>query len=281
MNKQLINKYKHEFNHWLNGGSILIKSDLGWCPIATEFAWSCNTSVDALLVINDEYAEFRKALAEGKTIQLNEAEKFADSNRGWVDLSCKSLGKSTHLFPINYYRIKPDEPKFKIPAYFKELSSGIVVKFTEEISSNCFGTIVESSLQIPQKNKGFEWRCWDIFSHPERWEYLSNYNEPKFKIGDFVRYIYANSTKALEINNINGNRYYFTNSEMACLEYELELWTPVKGEWCWFYDEASNKYSHLARFNEMWNNRFRSTTDTPWLFCEPFLNSIPSYLKDK
>lgn len=213
MNKQLINKYKPEFDHWLNGGSVLIKSDLAWCPIATEFTWSCNISVDALLVINDAYSEFRKALAEGKTIQLNEAEKFADSNRGWVDLSCKSLGKSTHLFPVNCYRIKPDEPKFKI--------------------------------------------------------------------GDFVRYIYANSTKALEINNINGNRYYFTNSEMACLEYELELWTPVKSEWCWFYDEASNKYSHLARFNEMWNNRFRSTTDTPWQFCEPFLNSLPSYLKDK
>lgn len=213
MNKELINKYKHEFDHWLNEGSVLINSDLGWCPIATEFAWSCNISVDALLVINDEYVEFRKALTEGKTIQLNEAEKFADSNRGWVDLSCKSFGKSTHLFPINYYRIKPDEPKFKV--------------------------------------------------------------------GDFVRYIHTTYPRALEINNINGGRYYFINSEMSCLEHELEPWTPVKNEWCWFYDKAYNKYSHLAKFNEMWKNKFRSTTDTPWQFCEPFLNSLPSYLKDK
>ena len=204
MNKQLINKYKPEFDHWLNGGSVLIKSGLGWVPIATEFAWSCNTSVDALFVINDEYAEFRKALAEDKIIQINNSKPET-----WIDIDTDKLAN----YNPSFLRIKPDEPKFKV--------------------------------------------------------------------GDFVRYIYANSTKALEINNINGNRYYFTNSEMSCVEHELEPWTPIKGEWCWFYDEASNKYSHLARFNEMWNNRFRSTTDTPWLFCEPFLNSLPSYLKDK
>ena len=106
-------------------------------------------------------------------------------------------------------------------------------------------------------------------------------DEPKFKVGDFVRYAYSTPARALEINNINGNRYYFTNSEMSCLKHELEPWTPVKDEWCWFYDKASNKYSHLAKFNEMWKNKFRSTTDTPWQFCEPFLNSLPSYLKDK
>ena len=213
MNKELINKYKHEFDHWLNEGSVLINSDLGWCPIATEFTWGCNISVNALFIINDEYVELRKALAEGKTIQLNEAEKFADSNRGWVDLSCKSLGKSTHLFPVNYYRIKPDEPKFKV--------------------------------------------------------------------GDFVRYIHTTYPRALEINNINGGRYYFINSEMSCLEHELEPWTPIKGEWCWFYDKASNGYSCLGQFKEYNGRCFISTTGTSWNFCEPFLNSRPSYLKDK
>ena len=50
----------------------------------------------------------KPALAEGKIIQLDEAAKFSDPNRGWVDLSCKSFGSSTHLFPVNYYRIKPE-----------------------------------------------------------------------------------------------------------------------------------------------------------------------------
>ena len=213
MNKQLINKYKHEFDHWLNGGSVLINSDLGWCPIATEFTWSCNISVNALFVINDEYVEFRKALAEGKTIQLNEAHKFADSNRGWVDLYCISLGNSINLFPVNYYRIKPDEPKFKVGDFVTPLKREI----------NCSVWQIDNILS-----------CHTL---------------------------------------VSGNTMLDPRT--------IQLWTPVKNEWCWFYDKASNKYSYLAKFNEMWKNKFRSTTDTPWQFCEPFLNSLPSYLKDK
>ncbi len=111
MNKELIKKYKVEFEHWMNGGQLLIKMSTGWRPVPLEYTWHLT---DKLVIIDDEYVEFRKALAEGKTIQLNEVEKFSDQNRGWVDLSCKSLGTSTNLFPVNYYRVKPEEPKFKI-----------------------------------------------------------------------------------------------------------------------------------------------------------------------
>ena len=203
MNKQLINKYKPEFDHWLNGGSVLINSDLGWCPIATEFTWSCNISVDALFVINDEYSEFRKALAEDKVIEY-----LGQSSNVWHEVQEPDF----NLHPT-CYRIKPDEPKFKV--------------------------------------------------------------------GDFVRYIHSTPAKALEINNINGNRYYFTNSEMSCLEHELEPWTPIKDEWCWFCDSKSSKYAIVSQFKEKWNAEFISITDAYWKFCEPFLNSRPSYLKDK
>lgn len=106
-------------------------------------------------------------------------------------------------------------------------------------------------------------------------------DKPNFKVGDFVRYVHSTPAKALEINNINGNRYYFTNSEMSCLEHELEPWAPVKGEWCWFYDSKSSKYAIVSQFKETWNAEFISITDAYWKFCEPFLNSRPSYLKDK
>ena len=217
MNKELINKYKHEFDHWLNEGSVLINSDLGWCPIATEFTWSCNISVDALFVINDEYVELRKALAEGKTVQIYDAiyqhEYDPSLDRfGWRDFKFFTASSSFSKTP-DLYRIKPDEPKFKV--------------------------------------------------------------------GDFVRYAHSTPARALEINNINGNRYYFTNSKMSCLKHELEPWTPIKGEWCWFYDKASNGYSCLGQFKEYNGRCFISTTGTSWNFCEPFLNSLPSYLKDK
>lgn len=227
--KELLEKYWNELEHYKNGGKLagrrwVIDPNDGdssftiWYEIDSCSTWMMEDLLtnpqDRLeLIINDEYFIYRKALAEGKTVQLNEAEKFADSNRGWVDLSCKSFGKSTNLFPVNYYRIKPDEPKFKV--------------------------------------------------------------------GDFVRYFHSTPAKALEINNINGNRYYFTNSEMSCLKHELEPWTPVKGEWCWFFDSTSNEYSNLAQFKEPSEEYFKTNTGTYWSFCEPFLNSLPSYLKDK
>ena len=120
MNKELIKKYKVEFDHWLNGGAIqaFYKNDnepKWWTDddsiYCDNFSHIISKSLgldDVIIVIDDEYIEFRKALVEGKIIQLDEAAKFSDPNRGWVDLSCKSFGSSTHLFPVNYYRIKPE-----------------------------------------------------------------------------------------------------------------------------------------------------------------------------
>ena len=107
MNKDLIKKYKAEFDHWMDDGKLQVKFVNDLWEEAPEDIFSYN-AVNFVLVIDDEYVEFRKALAEGKIIQLDEAAKFSDPNRGWVDLSCKSFGSSTHLFPVNYYRIKPE-----------------------------------------------------------------------------------------------------------------------------------------------------------------------------
>lgn len=202
MNKELINKYKPEFDHFLNEGKILYKhiNSSAW---RNDEPWDYSPVYITAIIINDEYSEFRKALAEGKTIEY-----LGQSSNVWHEVQEPDF----NLHPT-CYRIKPDEPKFKV--------------------------------------------------------------------GDFVRYAYSTPARALEINNINGNRYYFTNSEMSCLEYELEPWTPVKGEWCWFTDSKSSKYAIVSQFKETWNAEFISITDAYWKFCEPFLNSRPSYLKDK
>ena len=128
MNKELIRKYKAEFDHWMDDGKLQAYYKIDDIPKwwtdeesinhggNDNFSNILQISLDAndvLIVIDDAYVEFRKALAEGKIIQLkiiqlDEAAKFSDPNRGWVDLSCKSFGSSTHLFPVNYYRIKPE-----------------------------------------------------------------------------------------------------------------------------------------------------------------------------
>ena len=216
MNKELINKYKPEFDHWLNEGKLLCYTEVeGPYYEVTDEKW--DFVCDIGFIINDEYVELRKALAEGKTIQIYDVIEQHPSDRtfdkfGWRDFKSFTASSSFSKTP-DLYRIKPDEPKFKV--------------------------------------------------------------------GDFVRYVHSTPAKALEINNINGNRYYFTNSEMSCVEHELEPWTPVKGEWCWFYDSKSGKFAALAQFKEINNDYFISITDASWKYCEPFLNSLPSYLKDK
>lgn len=228
--KELLEKYWNELEHYKNGGKLagrrwIIDPNDGdssftiWYEIDSCSTWMMKDLLtnpqDRLeLIINDEYSEFRKALAEGKVIESkvrytmsNNSCHYGEELSWSIDTSGKFKGTP------NLYRIKPDESKFKV--------------------------------------------------------------------GDFVRYVRAHAPIALEINNINGNRYYFTNSEMSCLEHELEPWTPVKGEWCWFYDSKSSKSSYLAEFKQMSRQFFESEEIGIYDYCEPFFNSMPSYFKDK
>ena len=72
MNKQLINKYKNEFDYWLNGGELLLgyKSKvepIEW-KILVEDDWDyCTTK--HIIIINDKYVEFRKVIAENEIVQ--------------------------------------------------------------------------------------------------------------------------------------------------------------------------------------------------------------------
>ena len=236
MNLETLKKYWNELEHYKNGGSLLAriwitddndgdKSYTIWYKVGCE-CWDINKVYNYTLdyhkvqiIINDEYSIYRKALTEGKIIQIYDVIEQHISNPsldkfGWKDFKSFTASSPFSKTP-DLYRIKPDEPKFKV--------------------------------------------------------------------GDFVRYIHTTYPRALEINNINGGRYYFTNSEMSCLEHELEPWTPVKNEWCWFYDNPNkDKYCNLSQFGGESNGRcFKTNCGTPWNFCEPFLSSLPSYLKDK
>lgn len=115
MNKELILEYKKEFEHWLKGGKILhlnIIDTLDWKDIYCDDIWldTCITSYKKLIIINDEYVEFRKALAEGKTIQF----KTEDCGT-WEDTNEPKFSQ-----PITSYRIKPEEPKFKVGDWIRQ-----------------------------------------------------------------------------------------------------------------------------------------------------------------
>ena len=222
--KELLEKYWDELEHYKNGGKLagrrwVIDPNDGdssftiWYEIDSCSTWMMEDLLtnpqDRLeLIINDEYYTYRKALAEGKTIEY-----LGQSSNLWHEVP-----EPIFILHSTCYRIKPDEPKFKV--------------------------------------------------------------------GDFVRYIHTTPIRALEINNINGNRYYFTNSEMSCLKHELELWIPVKGEWCWFWDKCTPHRPTLRQYDIFpegygEENMFHDSEQNPFDFCEPFLNSRPSHLKDK
>lgn len=103
MNKALVKKYKKEFDHWLNDGTLLManKNIKSWITL-TNNTWDVEENFinDLLIVINDEYAEFRKALAEGKTVEYMTRtipEKWSE-----VPIDCNFNTCHLHLL-----RIKP------------------------------------------------------------------------------------------------------------------------------------------------------------------------------
>ena len=217
--KELLEKYWNELEHYKNGGKLagrrwVIDPNDGdssftiWYEIDSCSTWMMEDLLtnpqDRLeLIINDEYFIYRKALAEGKTIEY-----LGQSSNVWHEVP-----EPIFILHPTCYRIKPDEPKFKVGDFVTPLNRDI----------NCSIWQIDNILSCNTLASGI------ILLDPRT----------------------------------------------------VQLWTPIKGEWCWFYDKASNKYLHLAKFNGMWKNKFRSNTDTPWNFCEPFLNSLPSYLKDK
>lgn len=105
MNKELILKYKTEFDHWLNGGKLRHKAYGKWEQ--TNNIWSCRTADIAAVVIDDQYVEFRKALAEGKTIQIAGLNPIAHPTiykNSYVDMEGGLFDKAIEL-----YRIKSEE----------------------------------------------------------------------------------------------------------------------------------------------------------------------------
>lgn len=135
MNKELIKKYKKEFDHWLNEGYLLarvITSDEDdflytiWYEVDNKVLaleeWTSDylfnlTNIQTnyykpQFIINDEYVELRKALIEGKEVETKiyyseypSCLRNAERREEWH----KFTNKDIFFGPAKYYRVKPDE----------------------------------------------------------------------------------------------------------------------------------------------------------------------------
>ena len=233
MNKELIKKYKAEFDHWLNGGKLLANYNFTnisnykrepWFEVSETF-WDKEFSEYLYIVINDEYVKFRKALAEGKIIQVNDG--GITGSVKWVDINStffnfEDLVKNKK--PLNQFRIKPEEPQFKVGDFVRV---------------------------IPKSKKA-----------------LTNYGNQN-SIG-IVKYINDNliNIKVIETTD------WFELQD--CIK-----WEPKIGELCWFSEEkqeSSAKLGYFTKINSV--GKYVDSSNIAWKYCEPFLNSKPSWFKD-
>ena len=208
MNKELIKKYKAEFAHWLNGGKLQAKFVNDPWEEAPEGIFSF-TTINFILVIEDEYVVLRKALAEGKTIQMYC--KYDGVTPIWDDMTevIKSIG---FVMTKDNYRIKPEEPKFKV--------------------------------------------------------------------GDWVRDLRDN--RVFQINSVNFNLKLSTKNTVYV------HWQPKKGEWCWFSNK--NGIPTIGQFLSIetdGNRKYSATfpnTPHPFItyydYCEPFLGQLPTNIQE-
>lgn len=288
MNKQLILDNKECFDHWLNGGKLLYKhrDAENWKAVTEQHRWG---ESELLYVIDDEYSIYRRALAEGKTIHISSDIKrsyYLNGVSGYLTTECD------FKLPIDAYQIKPEEPEF--PCYYKEKSSGIIVKFPKQSNRNCYSLkeecgIVVKGINVAQKTLGFTWRCWSTFSYPDRWEHLENYiEEPEFKAGDWIKDsygVYVPVTKVLT----NGILYTSSKGHTGILDMQYILknnrkpWQPQPGEWCIFISKDDPTDVALGKFTGMKDGLYTSSavSGSIWAHCEPFIGTLPSHLKDK
>ena len=132
MNIKLIKKYKKEFDHLVEGGNVLMgKRDYNngavkWYPsISNPFIESSESIV---VVINDEYVKYRKALAEGKELETianhsATAVSYPSDTDSIIGLTWKPYNRDFKglIASPRCYRIKPDENKFKVDDWVIEL----------------------------------------------------------------------------------------------------------------------------------------------------------------
>lgn len=214
MNIELIKKYKAEFDHWLNGGIILFK----FKDNREFYNFNWNESIEEVdyIVINDEYVEFRKALAEGNTIQCNQSGY-------WEDLNHIPLFNQN----ISNYRIKPEEPQFKV---------GDFVRI------------------IPKSKRA-----------------LTNYGNQN-SIG-IVKYV---TDPLINVKTTNTTSWFELED---CIKY-----TAQEGELCWFADSLKKNIAVLSTYHKFVDSsslfKHCAQAGIAYYYCEPFLNSKPSWFKD-
>ena len=220
MNKQLIKMYFEEFNHWLNGGSVqalYIKDDEPkWITDeeCIEYEGHDNFShimqnslepEDVLIIIDDEYIEFRCALANDKIVE------YLDFRNEWRNLkeNCRKL----EGVDLSRLRIKPEVHKFKVGDWV--IHNGVIKQVTKAVD----GLIdsLDNEVAVIMKEESLE--LWE----PEDGKYFWYKN-------DLVKFHETQINLGLLLESARGCSYYPAekNFEDFCEPYIGKLPSNLK-----------------------------------------------------
>lgn len=193
MNKELIKKYKNEFDHWLNGGKLqaYYKNDTHpkwWTEEDSmkdsnqsimEHILTHNTDVSkVVIVIDDAYIEYRKALVEGKTVEY-EIKTISDRHIRWVDIldqpNCYNTKTKVFNYEISTYRIKPEEPQFKVGDWVRDGDN--IYQFIEPSSDYSYQESLKRCTLWKPKPDEWYWFWNTILENPVLAKFTTMYGE--------------------------------------------------------------------------------------------------------
>ena len=197
MNKELIKKYKNEFEHWINGGNVqaFYKKDdePKWITDEecieyegydnfTHILQNALEPEDVLIIIDDEYIEFRGALANDKIVE------YLDFRGEWRDL--KENCVLIEAIPLKDLRIKP-EHKFKVGNWV--IHNGVAKRVTKAVDG--YIDSLDNEVAVIMKEESLE--LWE----PREEEYFWYKN-------DLVKFHETQANLGLLLESARGCSYY-------------------------------------------------------------------------
>lgn len=113
----------------------------------------------------------------------------------------------------------------------------------------------------------------------------------KFKVGDWITIegTLPDDKFKLTKEEVDGGEILLAHFSFP--EETWKHWKPRAGEWCWFWDNNFNfpecrqpmlfQFSHIANNGQYFNLSICSDNSHPYENCEPFIGTLPSFIKNK
>ena len=223
MNKELIKAYFEEFKHWLNGGNVQVyykkDDEPKWLTDEECIEYEGHDNFnhimqnslepeDVLIIIDDSYSHYRKAMAEGKIVEAAIGYSTLD---GYIWESIED--DKFHLYDTDELRIKPERHKFKKGDWV--IHNGKYKRVTKVVDG--YIDSLDNEVAVIMKEESLE--LWE----PKEEEYFWYKN-------DLVKFDEIKTNCGTLLNSVRGCSYYTAeaNYKEYCEPFVGQLPTNIR-----------------------------------------------------